>query len=97
MIALVDGKISDEKFRLILSEVDNYNRQKQGIGLSEAEQKELIRRGSEEAIMYLRGRPSWQSELPRPIKIRPRMYVWRSNMYKTTAFCSPEEYSSEAR
>ena len=43
--ALADDKISDEEFRLILSEVDKYNqmkeeirgRQKQGIGLSEAD------------------------------------------------------------
>ena len=45
--ALADDKISDEEFRLILSVVDKYNqmkdeirgRQKQGIGLSEAEKK----------------------------------------------------------
>ena len=43
--ALDDGKISDEEFRMILSEVDKYNpmkeeirsRQIQGIGLSETE------------------------------------------------------------
>ena len=34
-----------------------------------------------------------QSEMPRPIKIRPRMYVRRSIMYENAAFCSPEEYS----
>ena len=39
----------------------------------------------------------WQSELPRPIKIRPRMYVRRSIMYEKAAFCSPEENSSVAR
>ena len=38
-----------------------------------------------------------QSELPRPIKIRPRMYVRCSIMYEKAAFCSPEENSSEAR
>ena len=38
-----------------------------------------------------------QSELPRPIKIRPRMYVRRSIMYEKAAFCSPEENSSVAR
>ena len=38
-----------------------------------------------------------QSELPRPIKIRLRMYVRRSIMYEKAAFCSPEEYSSVAR
>ena len=40
---------------------------------------------------------SMQSELPRPIKIRPRMYVRRSIMYEKAAFCSPEENSSVAR
>ena len=40
---------------------------------------------------------SLQSELPRPIKIRPRMYVRRSIMYEKAAFCSPEENSSVAR
>ena len=38
-----------------------------------------------------------QSELPRPIKIRPRKYVSRSIMYEKAAFCSPEENSSVAR
>ena len=38
-----------------------------------------------------------QSELPRPIKIRPRMYVRQSIMYEKAAFCSPEENSSVAR
>ena len=38
-----------------------------------------------------------QSELPRPIKIRPRMYVRRSIMYEKAAFCSPEEYCSVGR
>ena len=38
-----------------------------------------------------------QSELPRPIKIRPRMYVRRSIMYEKAAFCSPEQNSSVAR
>ena len=37
------------------------------------------------------------SELPQPIKIRPRMYVRRSIMYEKAAFCSPEEYNSVAR
>ena len=37
-----------------------------------------------------------QSELPRPIKIRPRMYVRRSIMYEKAAFCSSEENSSVA-
>ena len=37
-----------------------------------------------------------QSELPRPIKIRPRMYVKHSIMYEKAAFCSPEEYNSVA-
>ena len=37
-----------------------------------------------------------QSELPRPIKIRPGMYLYvrRSIMYEKVAFCSPEQYSS---
>ena len=38
-----------------------------------------------------------QSELPRPIKIRPRMYVRRSIMYEKAAFCSPEENNSVAQ
>ena len=38
-----------------------------------------------------------QSEMPRPIQIRPRMYVWRSNMYENAIFYSPDEYSSVAR
>ena len=38
-----------------------------------------------------------QSELPRPIKIRHRMYVRRSIMYEKAAFCSSEENSSVAR
>ena len=45
--ALTDDKISDEEFRLILSEIDKYNqmkeeirgRQKQGVGLSECEKR----------------------------------------------------------
>ena len=56
--ALADDKISDEEFRLILSEVDKYNqmqeeirsRQTQGIGLSETEKNELIRCRREEAM-----------------------------------------------
>ena len=56
--ALADDKISDEEFRLILSEVAKYNqmieeirgRPKQGIGLSEAEKNELIRKGREEVM-----------------------------------------------
>ena len=41
--------------------------------------------------------PEYQSELPRPIKIKPRMYVKRSIMYENVALCSPEEYSSVTR
>ena len=41
--------------------------------------------------------PQWWSELPWPIKIRPRMYVRRSIMYEKAAFCSPEEYRSVTR
>ena len=61
--ALTDDKISDEEFRLILSEIDKYNqmkeeircRQKQGVGLSEGEKKhKLIRRGREEAMSSAR-------------------------------------------
>ena len=37
-----------------------------------------------------------QSELPRPIKNRPRMYVRCSIMYEKAAFCSLEENSSVA-
>ena len=60
--ALADDKFSDEEFRLILSEVDKYNqmkeeirgRQKQGIGLSEAEKPELIWKRREEAMATAR-------------------------------------------
>ena len=38
-----------------------------------------------------------QSELLRPIKIRPWMYVRRSIMHEKAAFCSPKEYNSVAR
>ena len=38
-----------------------------------------------------------QSELPRPSKIRSRMYVRRSIMYENAEFCSPEEYCSVAQ
>ena len=49
-VALNDDQISEEEFRLILSEVDKYNqmkdeirgRQKQDVGLSEDEKKEVI-------------------------------------------------------
>ena len=57
-VALADDKISDEEFRLILYEVDTYNqmkeeirsRQTKGMGLSETEKNELIRKGREEAM-----------------------------------------------
>ena len=60
--ALAGDKISDEVFRLILSEVDKYHqmkekiqgRQKQGIGLSGAEKNELIRKGREETMATAR-------------------------------------------
>ena len=60
--ALVNDKISDEEFRLILSVIDKYNqmkeeirsRQTQGISLSETEINELIRKGSEEAMATAR-------------------------------------------
>ena len=56
--AQADDKISDEEFRLILSEVDKYNQmkeeirgsQKQRTGLLEAEKNELIRKVREEAM-----------------------------------------------
>ena len=51
-------------------------------------------------VALLRHSPSprrRQSELPRPIKIRPRMYVRRSIVYEKAAFCSPEENSSVAQ
>lgn len=61
-VALDDDKISDEEFRLILSEIDKYNqmkseirgRQKQGVGLSETEKNHLIQRGRDEAMMTAR-------------------------------------------
>ena len=59
---LTDDKISDEEFRLILSEIDKYSqmkeeirgRQKQGVGLSEGEKNEPIRRVREEAMSSAR-------------------------------------------
>ena len=59
--ALTDDKISNEEFRLILSEIDKYNQmkgeirghQKEGVGLSE-KKNELIRRGREEAMSLAR-------------------------------------------
>ena len=55
--ALTNDKISDEEFRLILSEVDKYNQMKaeirgrQKLGLSENEKKELLRLVRDEAMM----------------------------------------------
>ena len=48
-------------------------------------------------IIVWNGEVTRQLELPRPIRIRPRMYVRRSIMYEKAAFCSPEENSSVAR
>ena len=57
--ALIDDKISEEEFRLILSEVDKYGqmkaqirrgRQKEGGGLSEAEKKQLMNLMRDEAM-----------------------------------------------
>ena len=53
---------------------------------------ELVQAGGEAMIDILT-----QSELPRPIKIRPWMYVRHSIMYEKAAFCAPEENSSVAR
>ena len=60
--ALTDDKISEEEFRLILSEVDKYNqmkaeirrgRQKEG-GLSEGEKKQLLHLMRDEAMLTAR-------------------------------------------
>ena len=62
-VALNDDKISEEEFRLILSEIDKFNEMKkeircrvakQGIGLSEAEKKQLLQRGRDEAMATAR-------------------------------------------
>ena len=58
--ALTADKISDEEFRLILSEVDKFNQMKDAIrgrqkqGLSEDEKKELLRLARDEAMMTAR-------------------------------------------
>ena len=61
--ALTDDKISEEEFRLILSEVDKYGqmkaeirrgRQKEGGGLSEAEKKQLMNLMRDEAMLTVR-------------------------------------------
>ena len=57
--ALTDDKISEEEFRLVLSEVDKYNqikaevrgRQKDGGGLSENEKKQLMNLMRDEAML----------------------------------------------
>ena len=50
-----------------------------------------------QVVEFIR-RPQYpHSELPRPIKVRPRIDVRRSIMYEKAAFCSPEEYSSVVR
>ena len=63
--ALIDDKISEEEFRLILSEVDKYDqmkaeicrgRQKEGGGLSENEKKQLERRGDANSPYQALGR-----------------------------------------
>ena len=64
--ALTDGKISEEEFRLILSEVDKYDqmkaeirrgRQKEG-GLSENENKQLMNLMRDEAMLALGRAPN---------------------------------------
>ena len=60
--ALTDDKISEEEFRLVLSEVDKYNqmkaeirgRQKDGGGLSENEKKQLMNLMRDEAMLTAR-------------------------------------------
>ena len=62
--ALADGKISDEEFRLILSEVDKYNQMKEEILVAveprelacQGEKSELIRRGREQAMNTARSK-----------------------------------------
>ena len=61
-VALNDDKITEEEFRLILSEVDRFNhmkneirgRQKQSDGLSEDEKKRLFQRARDEAMIAAR-------------------------------------------
>ena len=63
-VALNDDKITDEKFRLILSEFDKYNqmkadirgRQKQSDGLSEDDKNRLFQRVRAEAMMTVRAK-----------------------------------------
>ena len=63
-VALNDDKITEEKFRLILSEVDKYNQMKAEIlglqkhsgGLSEDETNRLFQRARDEAMMTARAK-----------------------------------------
>ena len=63
-VALNNDKISEEKFRLILSEFDKFNqmkneirgRQKQSGGLSEDEKNRLFQRANDEAMMTARAK-----------------------------------------
>ena len=63
LTALTDDKISEEEFRLILSEVDKYGQMKaeirighpnQGGGLAENEKKQLLRLMRDEAMLTAR-------------------------------------------
>ena len=57
--ALTDGEISEQEFKLILDELDKYNKLKESIhskqtGLSEAEKKKLIEEGKSQAMNELK-------------------------------------------
>ena len=57
--ALTDGRISENEFKLILDELDKYNKLKDNIrskqtGLSEVERKKLIEEAKEQAISDLK-------------------------------------------
>jgi uncharacterized protein YfbU (UPF0304 family) len=57
--ALTDGEISENEFKLILDELDKYNKLKDSIrskqtGLSETERKKLIEEGKAQALAELK-------------------------------------------
>ena len=57
--ALADGRISENEFKLVLDELDKYNKLKDGIhskqtGISEADRKQLIEAGKSQAISDLK-------------------------------------------
>lgn len=56
--ALQDGQISEQEFKMVLDELDKYNRMKQEIKekkseISQTERKKLIKQGREEAMTVI--------------------------------------------